>query len=105
MMRRSIERWQASNPHAMAHQQSRVAIEFAFDDARVDILALHSRLMIMESAEQTQKFHYDAMRRRAQDLEALAERVAKLNPRAGVIGAGMLTSLIEHARRLTELES
>jgi hypothetical protein len=33
-------------------------------------------------------------------LQALAHRVAELNPNAGVIGAGMLASLVEDARRL-----
>lgn len=35
-------------------------------------------------------------------LEALAERVARLNPDAGFYGAGMLASLVEQARHLTK---
>ena len=36
------------------------------------------------------------------ELQALAERVARLNRDAGEIGAGMLASLVDEARRLTE---
>lgn len=35
-----------------------------------------------------------------QALYALAERVGRLNPEAGVIGPGMLASLVEQARGL-----
>ena len=57
----------------MACDQSRAAIFYAFQDAKGDILALYS----------------------------LAERVARLNPAAREIGAGMLASLVEQARNLT----
>lgn len=37
-MNRTVEQWAKSDPHAMAHKQSRNAIEYAFKAAREDIL-------------------------------------------------------------------
>lgn len=72
-MQRTIKQWRGCVPAAMATQQSPAAIQFAFEAARADILALY----------------------------ALAERVARLNPAAEEIGAGMLASIVEQARSLT----
>lgn len=47
--------------------------------------------------------HTHAVRvlRHIRDLEAFAERVARLNRDAGEIGAGMLATLVDEARRLS----
>jgi len=41
-MNRSIDRWKACLPSAMA-QQSKAAITYAFEDARHDIIELHDQ--------------------------------------------------------------
>ena len=47
--------------------------------------------------------HTQAVRvlRHLRELEAFAERVARLNRDAGEIGAGMLATLVDEARRLS----
>lgn len=40
-MKRTIEQWKNCDPHAMAENQSRVAICWAFSDAQDDILELY----------------------------------------------------------------
>lgn len=40
VLARPIDGWRRCEPHAMAHKQSPAAIEFAFIDARHDVLAL-----------------------------------------------------------------
>ena len=39
-MKRTIEQWQHCKPEAMAYRQSLPAIQFAFEDAKADILEL-----------------------------------------------------------------
>ena len=39
-LQREFLRWQLCDPKAMAHQQSSAAIQFAFEDAQKDIIAL-----------------------------------------------------------------
>lgn len=41
-MKREIERWQNYDPSAMAHNQSDAAKQFAFEDAKADILELYA---------------------------------------------------------------
>jgi hypothetical protein len=41
MMRRKIDAWIKCSPEAMAHNQSNVAKQFAFEDAKADILELY----------------------------------------------------------------
>jgi len=72
-MQRPIIQWVNCNPETMAFALSPAAIMYALQDARADIMALHS----------------------------LAQRVAALNPDAGEIGAGMLADLVATARRIT----
>lgn len=43
-LNRSVETWRLCSPYAMAHQQSLTAIEFAFEDAQKDIIALSDEL-------------------------------------------------------------
>lgn len=42
-MKRKIEQWRNCEPAAMA-TQSRVAVTFAFEDAKADIIALHDAI-------------------------------------------------------------
>lgn len=42
MLKREIEIYEKCEPYAMAHNQSRNAIMFAFEDMRADVLALHA---------------------------------------------------------------
>lgn len=73
-MQRPIIQWVNCNPETMAFTLSPAALMYALQDARADIMALHS----------------------------LAQRVANLNPDAGEIGAGMLADLVATARRITQ---
>ena len=41
-MKRCFQQWLNCDPHAMAHAQSDVAKQFAFEDAKADILELHA---------------------------------------------------------------
>lgn len=70
-MERSLETWDKADALAMA-QQSEAARMWAFADAKTDIA----------------------------DLGRIVKRVAELNRDAGEIGAGMLASLVDEARRL-----
>lgn len=47
---RPIERWRLCDPLAMATQQSTAAIEYAFEDAKHDILALHTEVERLSAA-------------------------------------------------------
>jgi hypothetical protein len=40
-VKRSIDKWKKCNPQTMATEQSNAAIQFAFEDAKADILELH----------------------------------------------------------------
>lgn len=44
-MRRPIDTWKACDPKAMAHGQSATAAQFAFEDAKADILELHAEML------------------------------------------------------------
>ena len=46
---RSIEQWQNCDPHAMATRQSYAAIEYAFIDAKRDILALSAEVAALKA--------------------------------------------------------
>lgn len=56
-MQRSISTWMACKPSDMAHNQSRAAIQFAFEDMRADIISLHSTLkhLAMDAISNTPK--------------------------------------------------
>lgn len=71
-MNRSIDRWRNMDPDAVA-AGSNAQCKHCIADARYDII----------------------------ELAAFIERVARLNRDAGEIGAGMLASLVDDARRLT----
>jgi hypothetical protein len=43
-MRRSIRQYTAGKPYDMAHNQSSMAIMYAFEDMQADIIALHRHL-------------------------------------------------------------
>jgi hypothetical protein len=43
-MRRSIRQYIAGKPYDMAHNQSSMAIMYAFEDMQADIIALHRHL-------------------------------------------------------------
>lgn len=88
---RSIEQWQNCDPHAMATRQSYAAIENAFVDAKHDVLALSTEVAALKALR-------DELARAASDFTLLADRVARLNPDAGEIGAGMLAQLVADAR-------
>jgi hypothetical protein len=40
-MKRTIDQWKSCVPRAMAYEQSQAAQQFAFEDAKADILELH----------------------------------------------------------------
>ena len=73
-MKRTIEQWRNCIPEYMAFDMSDAAKMYAIDDAKQDILQLYK----------------------------LAERVANLNKDAVEIGAGMLNSLVDEARRIID---
>lgn len=74
-MRRSVATYSQIRPAAVA-SQSPAAMTYFAEDARSDILT----------------------------LSAIVLRVVALNPDAGEIGAGMLKSLVEDARKALELK-
>lgn len=50
LLDRDIYSWRSCDPHAMATQQSPVAIEFAFADAKHDVLALYAEVERLRAA-------------------------------------------------------
>jgi len=77
-------KWAAIKPEMIAQEASKKHIQSVLEDMQRQIGFLCRELD------------------KAHDATRLAERVAKLNPDAGEIGAGMLASLVEEARRCAE---
>ena len=44
-LQRTIEQWENCNPRVMTYGQSQVAINYAFEDAKKDIIALSKEII------------------------------------------------------------
>lgn len=44
-MKRTIEQWRSCDPRSMAHKQSDTAKQYAFEDAKADILELYAECL------------------------------------------------------------
>lgn len=93
-MKRRIEQWTNCNPETMAHEQSDNAKQFAFEDAKADILELAAENVRLHSA--CDNLRYTAK----QALDALYFHTAHTRPIDSTFSAiaALNTALKEQAK-------